>query len=81
MKVVSLNQELPQAKRKKELLKVIDSFRKRIEDDEVEQFVIASVDPNDGEVVVTACSVDFLSATGLFEIGKNILLQTNNEFE
>ena len=37
MKVVSLNQELPQAKRKKELLNVIDSFRKRIEDDEVDR--------------------------------------------
>lgn len=81
MKVVSLNRELPESKRKKDLLDVIDSFRKRIEDGEVAEFVIASLDPNDGEVVITACCKDFVSATGLFEIGKNILFQTNNEFE
>jgi hypothetical protein len=79
MKVVNLNRELPKEKRKKDLLEIIDSFRQRIVDDEVDEFVIASMDPNDGEVVITVCCQDFVGAVGLFEIGKNILFQTSTE--
>jgi hypothetical protein len=81
MKLVNLNRELPAAKRKKNLLDIIDSFRKRIDDGEVEEFVIASLDPNDNEVVITACCQDYVGAVGLFEIGKNILIQSNNGVE
>ena len=79
MKVVNLNRELPKEKRKKDLLEIIDSFRQRIVDDEVDEFVIASMDPNDGEVVITVCCQDFVGAVGLFEIGKNILFQSSTE--
>ena len=79
MKVVNLNRELPKEKRKKDLLEIIDSFRQRIVDEEVDEFVIASMDPNDGEVVITVCCQDFVGAVGLFEIGKNILFQTSTE--
>jgi len=79
MKVVNLNRELPKEKRKKDLLEIIDSFRQRIVDDEVEEFVIASMDPNDGEVVITVCCQDYVGAVGLFEIGKNILFQAHTE--
>jgi hypothetical protein len=81
MKVVKLNRELPEAKRKKDLLQIIDSFRQRIVDEEVDEFVIASMDPNDGEVVITVYCQDFVGAVGLFEIGKNILIQSNNGIE
>ena len=76
MKLVNLNREFPKEKRKKDLLEIIDTFRQRIVDDEVEEFVIASMDPNDGEVVITVCCQDYVGAVGLFEIGKNILFQT-----
>ena len=79
MKVVNLNRELPKEKRKKDLLEIIDSFRQRIVDEEVDEFVIASMDPNDGEVVITVCCQDFVGAVGLFEIGKNILFQSSAE--
>ena len=79
MKVVNLNRELPKEKRKKDLLEIIDSFRQRIVDYEVEEFVIASMDPNDGEVVITVCCQDYVGAVGLFEIGKHILFQVNEE--
>jgi hypothetical protein len=79
MKVVNLNRELPKEKRKKDLLEIIDSFRQRIVDEEVDEFVIASMDPNDGEVVITVCCQDFVGAVGLFEIGKNILFQSSTE--
>jgi len=81
MKVVKLNRELPEAKRKKDLLEIIDSFRQRIVDEEVDEFVIASMDPNDGEVVITVYCQDYVGAVGLFEIGKNILIQSNNGVE
>ena len=51
------------------------------DDGEVDEFVIASMDPMDGEVVITACCQDFVGAVGLFEIGKNILIQSNNGIE
>lgn len=79
MKIVNLNREFPKEKRKKDLLEIIDTFRQRIVDDEVEEFVIASMDPNDGEVVITVCCQDYVGAVGLFEIGKNILFQTSAE--
>ena len=79
MKIVNLNREFPKEKRKKDLLEIIDSFRQRIVDEEVDEFVIASMDPNDGEVVITVCCQDFVGAVGLFEIGKNILFQTSTE--
>ncbi len=79
MKIVNLNREFPKEKRKKDLLEIIDSFRQRIVDDEVDEFVIASMDPNDGEVVITVCCQDFVGAVGLFEIGKNILFQSSTE--
>ena len=79
MKLVNLNREFPKEKRKKDLLEIIDTFRQRIVDDEVEEFVIASMDPNDGEVVITVCCQYYVGAVGLFEIGKNILFQTSAE--
>jgi hypothetical protein len=79
MKIVNLNREFPKEKRKKDLLEIIDSFRQRIVDEEVDEFVIASMDPNDGEVVITVCCQDFVGAVGLFEIGKNILFQSSTE--
>ena len=79
MKIVNLNREFPKEKRKKDLLEIIDTFRQRIVDDEVEEFVIASMDPSDGEVVITVCCQDYVGAVGLFEIGKNILFQTSAE--
>ena len=79
MEIVNLNREFPKEKRKKDLLEIIDTFRQRIVDDEVEEFVIASMDPNDGEVVITVCCQDYVGAVGLFEIGKNILFQTSAE--
>jgi len=58
------------------------SFRKSLlVDEEVDEFVIASMDPNDGEVVITVYCQDFVGAVGLFEIGKNILIQSNNGIE
>jgi len=79
MKIVNLNREFPKEKRKKDLLEIIDSFRQRIVDEEVDEFVIASMDPKDGEVVITVCCQDFVGAVGLFEIGKNILFQSSTE--
>jgi hypothetical protein len=58
---------------KKEMLEIIDNFRKMIENDEIREFVISSLDEND-EVVLTTCCKDMIGAVGLFEFGKQTLM-------
>ena len=57
------------AKRKKDLLEVLDVLRTRIESGDIEEFVASTVDTN-GEVEISACVKDTLGGVGLFEIGK-----------
>jgi hypothetical protein len=61
------------AKRKKDLLEVLDVLRTRIESGEIEEFVASTVDTN-GEVEISACVKDTLGGVGLFEIGKHMLI-------
>lgn len=61
---------------KKDLLEHVDSFRKLIELGEVKEFVITSVNEN-GEVVITACTKDYITALGLYEMGKQSLMMNN----
>lgn len=68
-------------KKRTDLLEVLDDLRLRIEEGHIEEFVIASMD-SDSEVEIHVCSKDFLGAVGLFEIGKNTLIQQQNvDFE
>ena len=59
---------------RKDLLDIVDQFRKSVETGEINEFVIASLD-SDGEVILTTCCKDLIGGIGLFEMGKNILLQ------
>lgn len=73
--LVTKNQKA-QDEYKKELLEHVDSFRKLIELGEVKEFVITSVNEN-GEVVITACTKDYITALGLYEMGKQSLMMNN----
>lgn len=73
MKVVNFNDQA-QAKRRAELLEILDGIRKRVEDGKIEEFVAATMDP-DGEVQIHACIKDVAGGVGMFEIGKHILIQ------
>jgi hypothetical protein len=56
------------------MLDVIEEVRKRIEDGSMEEFVMSSID-KEGEVNIHASVKDLIGGVGLFEIGKNILIQ------
>lgn len=61
------------AKRKKDLLEILEVLRGRIESGDIEEFVVAAVD-REGDVEISACVKDSLGGVGLFEIGKHMLI-------
>jgi len=74
MKVVSINERQSQ-KHKEEMLEVIEYMKSAIENDEITEFVAASVG-SDGEAQIHACVMDIPGGVGLFEIGKHLLITT-----
>jgi hypothetical protein len=71
MKVVQFEPKVEKAskKMKDDLLEVLDVLRKKIENDEVTEYIISSMHV-DGEVEVYVCAKDFVGAIGLLESGK-----------
>jgi len=66
--------DLNQNKKKTELLEILDELRGRVESGEIDEFVAASLD-REGEVQIHACIKDLVGGVGMFEMGKNILMQ------
>jgi hypothetical protein len=58
---------------KAELLEVLDEMRRRVEEGDIKEFVAASV-TKDGDVQIHASVLDLPGGVGLFEIGKNQLI-------
>lgn len=73
MEVVNIR-DLSKKKQKTGLLEVLDDLRKRIEDGDLEEFVVASMDSN-GDVEIHVCVKDLVGGVGLYEMGKHILMQ------
>ena len=75
MNVVSFN---PQARiaeeRKAELLEVLDEMRKQIEEGSIKEFVACSIN-HESDLQIHASVLDLPGGVGLFEIGKNLLIQ------
>jgi hypothetical protein len=71
--VVLGGREAAEAKRKQDLLDVIDSMRLMVQSGEIAEFVAASID-EDGITQIHVCSLDLPGAIGLFEIGKHLLI-------
>ena len=76
MEVVSIK-DLSKKKQKTGLLEVLDDLRKRIEEGDLEEFVVASMD-GEGNVEIHVCVKDLVGGVGLYEVGKNILIQQSN---
>jgi hypothetical protein len=72
----SVEEEILEA-RKVGMLEVIDELRRRVEAGDMTEFVGASTDAQ-GEVNIHIYALDIPGAVGMFEIGKNILL---NQYE
>jgi hypothetical protein len=65
--------EAAAAKRKQDLLDVIDAMRLMVQSGEIAEFVAASVD-EDGLTQIHVCALDLPGSVGLFEIGKHLLI-------
>jgi hypothetical protein len=63
---------------KEHLLRTVDEFRKKIEDDEVVSYTICSI-RSDDDIEITACVKDRLQAIGLIEASKTILFNSGTE--
>lgn len=72
MEVIDLR-DRESAKRKKDLLEILEVLRERIESGDLEEFVAATID-KEGNVEISACVKDSLGGVGLFEIGKHMLI-------
>jgi len=81
-KIVSLitKEKSEQEEYQKDLLEIVDSFRKMVASGEIVEFAISSLDV-DGEVVITTCCKDLLGGVGLFEMGKHtLMMQTSFDY-
>ena len=87
MKIVSIN-DAPkkseendvidfQEKRKAELLDILNHMKEQIEAGEIQEFTATSLDKN-GEAQIHCYVGDVAVGVGLFEIGKNILMNQYN---
>jgi len=61
----------------KDLLEIIDGFRKMVADGEIVEFAISSLDV-DGEIIISTCCKDLLGGVGLFEMGKHTLMMQSS---
>lgn len=73
-KVVVLGgREEAEAKRKQDMLDVLDAMRLMVQSGEIAEFVAASID-EDGITQIHVCALDLPGSIGLFEIGKHLLI-------
>jgi hypothetical protein len=69
MNVIPLDTSKKRKQNKQEMLEVIEMLRQRIEEDDLEEFVTATMSPT-GEIQIYIHVKDYIGGIGLFEIGK-----------
>lgn len=73
-KVVVLGgKEQAEAKRKQDMIDVLDQMRMMVQSGEITEFVACSMD-DDGIAQIHVCALDLPGSVGLFEIGKHLLI-------
>lgn len=76
-KVVVLGgREEAEAKRKQDMLDVLDAMRHMVQTGEIVEFVATSID-DDGISQIHVCALDLPGSIGLFEIGKHLLISVD----
>lgn len=77
MNIVAID---PKQKKEKErmesMLEVLSEIRRQIEEGEITEFVACSLN-RDGDAQVHASCLDLVGGVGLFEVGKNLLIETD----
>lgn len=76
-KVVVMGGKLEaEAKRKQDMIDVLDQMRLMVQSGEITEFVAASID-DDGICQIHVCAMDLPGSVGLFEIGKHLLISVD----
>ncbi len=76
-KVVVLGgREEAEAKRKQDMIDVLDQMRLMVQAGEITEFVACSMD-EDGIAQIHVCALDLPGSVGLFEIGKHLLISVD----
>ena len=65
--------EEAEAKRKQDMVDVLDSMRLMVQRGEITEFAAASIG-DDGICQIHVCAMDLPGSIGLFEIGKHLLI-------
>jgi hypothetical protein len=68
--------EEAEAKRKQDMVDVLDSMRLMVQSGEITEFVAASIG-EDGICQIHVCATDLPGSIGLFEIGKHLLISVD----
>jgi hypothetical protein len=65
-----------EAKRKQDMIDILDAMRLMVQSGEIAEFVAASIG-EDGICQVHVCALDLPGSVGLFEIGKHLLISVD----
>ena len=77
MNVVTLDPKLKKDEERKEsMLEVLAEMKKQIEEGEITEFVACSMN-RASEAQIHASCLDLVGGVGLFEVGKHLLIQTD----
>jgi hypothetical protein len=74
MKIVNIDSARSES-RKAELLEVLDEIRSQVESGNIQELVATTLDKDDETQIHISC-LDLHGGVGLFEIGKQMLIQT-----
>ena len=74
--VVLGGREEAEAKRKQDMIDVLDKMRLMVQSGEITEFVASSID-EDGIAQIHVCALDLPGSIGLFEIGKHLLISVD----
>ncbi len=76
-KVVVLGgKDQAEAKRRQDMIDVLDKMRMMVQSGEITEFVAASIG-EDGIAQIHICALDLPGSVGLFEIGKHLLISVD----
>jgi hypothetical protein len=79
MNVVTLDPKSKQdEQRKQDLLEVLEEIKRQVEEGHIKEFVACSINDN-SDCQIHVCALDLPGGIGLFEIGKNLLIQSESE--
>ena len=77
MNVVSIDPKSKKDEERREsMLEVLDEMRKQIEEGHIVEFVACSM-TEDSEAQIHASCLDMVGGVGMFEVGKHLLIQTD----